>query len=316
MHPGTGGTDLGGAELSPLTHSRKDTAVTAQRPSNAVTHHYRQGDLYRKIDEALDRLYPGRSSLTVDELHGMDEFHIGGHAATREITEHLRLRPGMRVLDVGSGLGGPARHLVQQADVDVTGVDLTAEYVAVARLLTDRVGLGHRAHFLHGDVTEPAFPAENFDRAWMLHVGMNVQDKSRLFNGIGRVLTVNGLFIVYDVMLLGDPSLVSYPLPWASEPSHSFIARPEEYRASLHDAGFEIVAEHDRRTQGIRSLRDVRTADAHHEGSAPQSPGQSDTRPPSLNMAMGGDAPTKIANVLRHMEEGLLAPIELVCRLR
>lgn len=86
--------------------------MTAQPPSNAVTHHYQQGDLHQRIDDALDRLYPGRSSLTADELHGVDEFHIGGHAATRQITEHLRLRPGMRVLDVGSGLGGPARHLV------------------------------------------------------------------------------------------------------------------------------------------------------------------------------------------------------------
>jgi len=290
--------------------------VTAQPPSNAVTHHYQQGDLHQRIDDALDRLYPGRSSLTADELHGVDEFHIGGHAATRQITEHLRLRPGMRVLDVGSGLGGPARHLVQQADVDVTGVDLTAEYVAVARRLTDRVGLAGRTRFVHGDVTELAFPTGNFDRAWMLHVGMNVADKSRLFNGIGRVLTVDGLFIVYDVMLLGDPSLLSYPLPWASEPSHSFIARPEQYRASLSDAGFEIVAEHDRRSQGIRSLRGLRTADAHHEGSAPQGPGASDARPASVNVAMGADASAKIANVLRHMEDGLLTPTELVCRLR
>ncbi|MEV6992556.1 class I SAM-dependent methyltransferase [Streptomyces sp. NPDC093228] len=246
----------------------------------------------------------------------MDEFHIGGHAATQQITEHLRLRPGMRVLDVGSGLGGPARHLVQQADVDVTGVDLAAEYVAAARRLTDRVGLADRTHFVRGDVTELAFPAGNFDRAWMLHVGMNVEDKSRLFNGIGRVLTVNGLFIVYDVMFLGDPSLVRYPLPWASEPSHSFIAGPEQYRASLSYAGFEIVAEHDRRSQGIRALRGLHTADAHHEGSAPQGPGAPDARPASVNVAMGGDASTKIANVLQHMEEGLLAPTELVCRLR
>ncbi|WP_220295899.1 hypothetical protein [Streptomyces sp. MBT84] len=76
------------------------------------------------------------------------------------------------------------------------------------------------------------------------------------------------------------------------------------------------MAEHDRRSQGIRALRGLRTADAHHEGSAPQGPGAPGARPASVNVAMGADASTKIANVLQHMEEGLLAPTELVCRLR
>ncbi|MFC9645685.1 SAM-dependent methyltransferase [Streptomyces mirabilis] len=178
--------------------------MTAQQPS-AVARHYRQGGLLRKIDEALDRLYPGHTTLTTDDLHGVDEFHIGGHAATRELAEHLELRAGLRVLDAGSGLGGPARHLAQHAGADVTGVDLTEEYVDVARRLTDRVGLADRARFQQGDVTALPFPRASFDRAWMLHVGMNIEDKGRLFTEISRVLTDNGLFIVYDVMLLGDP---------------------------------------------------------------------------------------------------------------
>ncbi|MCR3731931.1 SAM-dependent methyltransferase [Streptomyces umbrinus] len=280
--------------------------------SDAVTRHYQQGDLRRKIDEALDRLYPDQNPLTTDHLRAVDEFHIGGHAATRQIAEHLELQPGLRVLDAGSGLGGPARHLAQQADVDVTGVDLTAEYVAVARWLTDRVGLSDRAHFLQGDVSALPFPGASFDRAWMLHVGMNVKDKSRLFTEIGRVLTDGGLFIVYDVMLTGDPSLVSYPVPWASEPGHSFLARAEEYRSLLRGAGFEMVAEHDRRGQGVQSLRDLSGADAHHPDRA-SAPGG---LPASVNVAMGSDGPIKIANVVQNMEQGLLAPTEMVCRLR
>ncbi|WP_406165284.1 methyltransferase domain-containing protein [Streptomyces canus] len=129
--------------------------MTAQQPS-AVASHYRQGDLRRKIDEALDRLHPGHTTLTTDELHGVDEFHTGGHPATRELAEHLELSPGLRVLDVGSGLGGPARHLAQYAGADVTGVDLTGEYVDVARWLTDRVGLADRVRFQQGDIRTPA----------------------------------------------------------------------------------------------------------------------------------------------------------------
>ncbi|MFD7488307.1 SAM-dependent methyltransferase [Streptomyces mirabilis] len=287
--------------------------MTAQQPS-AVARHYRQGGLLRKIDEALDRLYPGHTTLTTDDLHGVDEFHIGGHAATRELAEHLELRAGLRVLDVGSGLGGPARHLAQHAGADVTGVDLTEEYVDVARRLTDRVGLADRARFQQGDVTALPFPRASFDRAWMLHVGMNIEDKGRLFTEISRVLTDNGLFIVYDVMLLGDPTLVRYPLPWASEPELSFLARPQEYRSLLRKAGFDIVAEHDHRSRAIQSLRDA--GDAHRRISTPHNPAGGDTPPAPINVAMGTDASTKIAKLLQNIEEGLLAPTELIFRLR
>ena len=290
--------------------------MTAQPLSHTVTRHYQQGDLRWKIDEALDRLYPGGSALTADDLHRVDEFHTGGHPATRQITEHLQLRPGMRVLDVGSGLGGPARHLAQHAHVHVTGVDLTEEYVDIARTLTDRVGLNGRTHFLHGDVTALPFPAASFDRAWMLHVGMNIEDKARLFTEIGRVLTGDGLFIVYDVMLLGNPSRVSYPLPWASQPGHSYLARPEDYRSWLREAGFDIVAESDHRPQALQSLHDLVADDANRRSSAPQHPHAPGARPASINLAMGADAPTKIERVLQNIQEGLLAPVEMVSRLR
>ncbi|MEW2298571.1 class I SAM-dependent methyltransferase [Streptomyces sp. NPDC006655] len=235
------------------------------------------------------------------------------------MAQHLDLRAGLRVLDVGSGLGGPARHLAQHAGADVTGVDLTGvdlteEYVDVARWLTDRVGLTSRVRFQQGDVTALPFTRVSFDRAWMLHVGMNIEDKGRLFTEISRVLTDGGLFIVYDVMLLGDPALVRYPLPWASEPEHSFLARPQEYRPLLRKAGFDIVAERDHRPQAVQSLRDA--GGAHHPTSTPHHPAGGDTPPAAISVAMGRDASTKIAKVLQNIEEDLLAPTELICRLR
>lgn len=136
--------------------------MTAQQ-SSVTTRHYRQGDLRRKIDEALDRRYPGHPRLTADDPHGVDEFHTCGHAATREPAEHLELRAGLRVLDVGSGLGGRARHLAQHAGADVTGVDLTEEFVAVACRLPDRDGLTERVRFQQGDVTALPFPRASFD---------------------------------------------------------------------------------------------------------------------------------------------------------
>lgn len=163
-------------------------------------------------------------------------------------------------------------------------------------------------------MTALPFPQASFDRAWMLHVGMNIEDKARLFTEISRVLTDDGLFIVYDVMLLGDPTLVSYPLPWASEPRHSFLARPQEYRSLLRKAGFDIVAEHDHRSHAVQLLRDA--DDAHRRNSTPHHPAGEDTPSTPISVAMGTDASTKIAMALQNIEEGLLAPTEMICRLR
>lgn len=163
-------------------------------------------------------------------------------------------------------------------------------------------------------MTALPFPRASFDRAWMLHVGMNIEDKARLFTEISRVLTDEGLFIVYDVMLLGNPALVRYPLPWASEPEHSFLAHPQEYRSRLRKAGFDIVAEHDHRLQAVQSLRDA--GGAHHRTRTPHNPAGGDTPPAPISVAMGSDASTKVAKVLQNIEEGLLAPTEMICRRR
>lgn len=267
----------------------------------AIGNHYSQGGLERKILDALMTLGADSEYLDTDQLAPVDEFHIGGRAATVELVDQLEMRPGLRVLDVGSGLGGTARYLARRHAVEVTGVDLTAEYVQVAASLTQRAGLADLVQFRQGSATEMPFPDGSFDRACMLHVGMNVADKMALFAEIRRVLAPGGVFGVYDLMRVG-PGAVAYPVPWAANSATSFLAAPERYRELLGEAGLPVRAARDRRDFGIAALREVRRRIA--EDGLPAL---------GLHLVMGPDTGLKIANMFSGLEQGLLAPIEMIC---
>ena len=179
-----------------------------------VEDHYSHGTLIETIEAALSASGIDRDALTVGDLAPVDEFHIGGRAATVDLAEQLALAPSDRVLDVGSGLGGAARFFADEVGCAVAGVDLTAEYVVAARSLSGRVGLGERNTFEQASALAMPFDDASFDAAYMLHVGMNIEAKSELFTEIARVLVPGGLLGIYDVMRTGDGELV-YPVPWA-----------------------------------------------------------------------------------------------------
>ncbi|MGH3801844.1 MAG: class I SAM-dependent methyltransferase [Pseudonocardiaceae bacterium] len=267
----------------------------------AVTQRYSHGELEHEILNALTTVGADPAHLDPDQLALADEFHIGGRLATVGLVDQLDLRPGLCVLDVGSGLGGTARYLARRHAVHVTGIDLTEEYVRVAASLSRRAGLAELVQFRHGSATDLPFPDDSFDRACMLHVGMNVADKAALFAEVRRVLVGGGSFGVYDVMRVG-PGEVVYPVPWAATSATSFLAEPKQYRELLAKAGLSVQAERDRRDFGIDFFREVRARVAR-EG------------PPALGLhiVMGSDAALKIANLVDNLERTVLAPIEMIC---
>lgn len=271
---------------------------------DAVAEHYSHGALEQRILDALAMMGVDPERLEPDQLAPVDEFHIGGRLATVDLVDQLELQAGLRVLDVGSGLGGTARYLVRAHDVEVIGVDLTEEYVQVASSLTRRSGLAGRAEFRQGSATDLPFPESTFDRACMLHVGMNIADKAAAFREVRRVLVDGGSFGVYDIMRTGSGE-ISYPVPWAAGPATSFLAQPQRYRDLLAEAGLLVEAERDRREFGINFLRGMLTKIA-----------ESGPPPLGLHLVMGKDAAVKIANLVDSLERGVLAPIELICSAR
>jgi SAM-dependent methyltransferase len=268
----------------------------------SVARHYSLGSLEARIVDALVATGVDPEHLQPDQLAPADEFHVGGRAATVALIDQMDLHPGQRVLDVGSGLGGTARYLAHTHRAIVTGIDVTEEYVHVARSLTRRAGLDEQVTFDLASAGSLPFDDHSFDRACMLHVGMNIADKHAVFAEIRRVLVEDGVFALYDIMRTGAGE-VTYPVPWASTPATSFLAEPAQYRGLLAKAGLSVVGERDRRDFALAFFRELRARLA-------------ESGPPrlGLHIVMGPDAAAKVANMIDNIERGLISPTEMICR--
>jgi SAM-dependent methyltransferase len=267
-----------------------------------VARHYTHGALEGAILNVLAAQGKNIEALTPSDLAGADEFHLGWHPATAELARELELASDMHVLDVGSGLGGPARHFAEAYRCRVTGIDLTEEFVRVAQSLTRRCGLDDRVRFQQGSALDMPFSDATFDAAAMIHVGMNIADKARLFRSVRRVLKPNARFAAYDVMLTGTDAL-PFPMPWADSPETSFVETPEAYRRLLSENEFVLESEHDRRDFSLALWRQMREHAALHG-------------PPALgaHILMGSAAPARLGNVMTALEGGLIAPIAIIAR--
>lgn len=216
------------------------------------------GGLLQAIGEALSAAGVDRTTLRPEDLAAVDEFHIRGRTATLEIVEALRLTAASVVLDLGSGLGGPARTLAEVTGCSVTGVDLTPEFCEVATALSQWTGLSERTRFVVGDATATGLPDAAVDAAFTVHVAMNIADKPALYAEAFRVLRPGGRFVAYDV-LQGEGGDVRYPVPWAQDPSTSFLATPDDMLAMLTAAGFTDLTAVDSSDESLvwfRSLRE------------------------------------------------------------
>lgn len=267
-----------------------------------VARHYGRSGIEQAILEALRASGKDIEHLAPGDLSGADEFHLGWHAATAELAGDLGLGPELHVLDVGCGIGGPARHFAAAHGCCVTGIDLTAEFVEAAEALTRRCGLAGLVSFRQGSALAMSFPDDAFDAATLIHVGMNIADKAALFAEVRRVLKPGARFGVYDVMRVTEGEL-PYPMPWAATPETSFVEPPEVYRRLLEEAGFNIEAEHDRRELALRLGREMRER-AASQGPSPLGP----------HLLMGAAARERIGNVMAALGRGLIAPVEIVAR--
>ena len=278
--------------------------------SSRVTDHYGTSALWDRIQDALRRAGLSDGPIEFSQLAPIDEFHTGGLAATREVVAALDPAPGARVLDVGSGLGGPARLLAAQRGCDVTGIDLTPEFVEVAERLTERTGLGNQVRFVCGDAVAMPFEDGAFDAAITLHVAMNIADRARLYAEIRRVLAPDGRFALYDVVAGGGEPLV-FPVPWARDPETSFLLTAEQTRAAVVAAGFEEIAFADRTDTVVQGARFwARNVDPP-PGSAPPAPPELPARF-DLRDVMGDDFPKLAANLRENLVSGRARVVQLV----
>ena len=263
---------------------------------NSVEEHYAAPGLLLRVRDALKRSGLDPDHLRQADIEKLDQFHVGGLDATDDLAAAAKIQASDRVLDLGSGIGGPSRHLASSIGCRVTGLDLTREYCEVATALAQSTGLAHLVDYQQGDALHTPFENESFNVVWTQHASMNIEDKPALYREIFRVLAPNGRLALHDVVAGSGP--VRYPLPWASNAVFSFLIAEADLENALRDAGFRIESSIDQTKEGLDFLR------------------QAASRPPSsgfgLATLLGPDFPSMIANLIANLDAGSCRVIQIV----
>jgi ubiquinone/menaquinone biosynthesis C-methylase UbiE len=263
---------------------------------DGVRDHYRASGLTERLKRALTALGPDEQQLTPQQLATLDQFHTRGLAATIELAKLAGITADMSVLDVGSGVGGPARFLAATYGCQVTGVDLSEPFVDAARYLTERTGQSRQVSFEIASALDLPFDDNHFDVVLLQHVAMNIADRARLYREIRRVLKSGGRFATFDVVLSsGEPH---YPVPWARTPATSFLLTADATREAIEPAGFRTLAWQDDSEAGRTWFAQLRAS-----GPPPS---------PNLGVVMGPDFLQLSANLGRNLVEGRLGVLTAV----
>ena len=270
-----------------------------------IAGHYGRGGLMERLRAALREEGVDPDRPTIADLAPFDHFHGRGVEATEELAGLLAVKPADRLLDIGSGIGGPARYLADRFGCRVAGIDLTAEFCAVARVLTRALGLENRVAFEQGDALAMPFADASFDGAYSMNVSMNIADKAGFYREIHRVLEP-GAWLVLSELARGPGGAPDYPTPWAETAAASFLATPAETRRGLEAAGFAIV-----------KVRET-AKEALAYGARSRAMVERGEKPPqrAVQLIHGERAADMAANVARGLAEARLVPIEILCRKR
>ena len=270
--------------------------------TNAIADHWGKGDVYGLIVSALSKMSKPLEGLTVEDLAPVDHFHARGFPATVELADRLPIKAGQRVLDIGCGLGGPARYLAKRFQCHVSGLDITEPFVEAANKLTAHLRMEQAVSIEHGDGQCLPYPDAHFDGAYTQHVTMNVADRLGFFAEAFRVLRPGAFFALTEHGLgpTGDPR---HPVPWSADGTGAYLVPPSESRAVLERAGFEDVVVEDTGAKYVAAYKAV--IEKAEKGDLP---------PLGIHILMGETALQKTRNAARNIEEGRTHPIQVICR--
>ncbi len=268
--------------------------------TTALNQHYGQSNLNQTILSALEQAGKDLNALTRRDLIAFEEFHVRGRKATRELAQEAGLQSGMQLLDVGCGIGGPARTLAEEFGCEVTGVDITHDYCQAAEMLSDLVGLSGQTTFRQGNALALPFEPHTFDVVWMQHMSMNIEDKETLYEEAHRVLRPTGRLVFY-ALFSGDGTPLHYPVPWANDASISFLVQPSTTHQILTQLGFTECTWRNVTEECIAWFQKVRS---NSRASTPS--------PLGLQLLMGANARQKIGNLFRCLAEGRVIMMEAI----
>ncbi len=269
----------------------------------SVAAHYGRGGLAEAILDGVAAAGLDPDALTIEDLAPVDEFHTAGRMATLRALAMMGPEAGMHVLDAGCGIGGTARCLAAEHDCRVTGIDLTPEYVEVARMLTERLGLSATCDFDVGSAIDLPYAEASFDAAVSFHVAMNIQNRPGFYGELARVLRPGAQLCIFDVMD-GPTDGMVYPVPWAETEVTSFLKSPDETGALLTEAGFAVTEVASQRDMASEFFRAVFAKAAESDGPPPL----------GLHLLTGSNGPEKFGNYVQALEAHQIDPTIIIAR--
>lgn len=201
--------------------------------------------LYRNVERILaDLEADGRDSesqLRVQDLTSYDQYHYEGTDAVDDACVALEAGPDSHILDVGSGLGGPARYMAEQTGARLTALELQPDLNEVAASLTDRCGLSGLVTHLAGDVTAGDAPADSFSGLMSMLCFLHIPDRAVLFSQCAAALQADGgLFI--DDYFEREPLTTSDSETLAEKVYCPYLPNLDTYIADVEGAGFVDIA--------------------------------------------------------------------------
>lgn len=272
-----------------------------EKLSQDIENYYLKEGLYDDIVRILVERDIDLNEVKRSDIAGADEFHVRGAAVSKELANSIKM-DGKSVLDVGCGLGGPCRMLAEEYACQVTGIDISNEYIKTASNLSKLLKLEDKTTFVQANATNLPFEANSFDVVWTQHVQMNIRDKKQFYSEINRVLKKGGYLLFYDVLAKGVEK-VSYPMPWASHANLSFLFQKDDMESLLKEIGLVKEKITDQTQAGI-DFFDMLSARLKKKGSPKM----------GLNVLMGEMAKHQIRNLSNHLRRGDLELISGVYR--
>ncbi len=288
---------------------RHQARFDAQPPSNPpdkvygmkhIHRYYSPNDLYNKIIDGLDRIGKDLSNITLDDLQPVDEFHIRGDTATKELIKLANFTPDMHIIDVGCGVGGSTRRLSHVTGCRVTGIDLSDEYIDAAERLTRLLNMQEQVQFHAASALALPFADDTFDGAWSIQMNMNVEDKLGWLRELHRVIKPGSRAVLYEVC--GHTNTpVYFPVPWAQDSSMSFLVPPAAFRDVITAAGFDISVWNDKTDLAQQAFAHM--TEPKGEPNLPEL---------GVHLLVGDDILTKAYNLHRNLDDNRVSLIETV----